>query len=66
MQGVVLFYMGDRIIHRQQIVLKAGDFANVVSDATEGFRRTVASFDLWDEQLSFKVLHANDIPDFAP
>lgn len=62
MQGVVLFYKGDRIIHRHPIVVSNGDFAKGVSDAIENFQRSFADFDLWDEEVSFKVLKADRTP----
>lgn len=61
MQGVVLFYKGDRVIHRHGIDASNGDFAKGVSDAIESFQRTYSSFELWDEAVSFKVLKADSL-----
>lgn len=61
MSGVVLFYKGDRVIHRHGIDASDGDFAKAVSDAIESFQRTYADFDLWDEEVSFKVLKADSL-----
>lgn len=50
-----------RVIHRHRIDSDARDFAKGVSDAIESFQRTYADFDLWDEEVSFKVLKADSL-----
>ena len=61
MSDVVLFYKGDRVIHRHRVNDDVGDFAKGVSDAIESFQRSYADFDLWDEDVSLKVLRADGL-----